>query len=57
MCSGKDSKCSGVKGCVLFLIERNERDEIIGHKSVFVDGKKYKEGEFYKLEKGRVVKA
>ena len=55
--SGRYCKAKGAKGCVLFLIERNDEWEIVAHKSVKVDGKRYKEGVWYQLIHGKVVTA
>ena len=57
MVSGYGGKARGKKGCVLFLIERDENMSIIGHKSLMVDGKRYKEMVYYTLRDGKVVKA
>jgi len=48
---------SGVIGSVLFLIERDGSWNITAHKSLRVDGKKYKADTFYTLRDGKVVEA
>ena len=55
--TGRYGKACGKIGCVLFLIERNDDGEITAHKSIKVDGKRYKEMVYYTLEDGKVVKA
>ena len=53
--SGECGKAKGVKGCVLFLIERANDGSIVSHKSLKIDGKKYKEEVLYTLKGGKVV--
>ena len=57
MVSGYGGRAKGVKGSVLFLIERNDDMEIISHKSLKIDGKRYKENALYTLKDGKVVEA
>ena len=55
--SGRGGKARGKKGCVLFLIERDDEGEITAHKSLKVDGRRYKEMVYYTLEGGKIVEA
>lgn len=50
---GRNSKAKGSKGCYLVLAEYNENGDIINAKMEYVDGKKIKDGIFYKLVDGK----
>lgn len=53
---GKDAKCKGVIGSYIILTEWDYPcEEIIGVKSIYIDGKIYKENTWYVLKNGEVI--
>lgn len=57
MISENDSKAKGGIGSVIVMVERNDGGEITNYKAVQIDGDKYKEDTWYRLEDGEIKEA
>lgn len=54
MISENDSKAKGGIGSVIVMVERNNGGEIVNYKAIQIDGDKYKEDTWYRLEDGEI---
>ena len=54
MISENDSKAKGGIGSVIVMVERNNGREIVNYKAIQIDGDKYKEDTWYRLEDGEI---
>lgn len=54
MISENDSKAKGSIGSVIVMVERNNGGEIVNYKAIQIDGDKYKEDTWYRLEDGEI---
>lgn len=49
-----DGKAKGGMGSVIVMVERNDEGEIVNYKAIQIDGDKYKEDTWYRLEDGEI---
>ena len=54
MISENDSKAKGGIGSLIVMVERNNGREIVNYKAIQIDGDKYKEDTWYRLEDGEI---
>ena len=54
MISENDSKAKGGIGSLIVMVERNNEGEIVNYKAIHIDGDKYKEDTWYRLEDGEI---
>ena len=54
MISENDSKAKGGIGSLIVMVERNNEGEIVNYKAIQIDGYKYKEDTWYRLEDGEI---
>ena len=54
MISENDSKAKGGIGSVIVMVERSNGGEIVNYKAIQIDGDKYKEDTWYRLEDGEI---
>ena len=54
MISENDSKAKGGIGSVIVMVERSNGGEIVNYKAIQIDGDKYKEDTWYRLENGEI---
>ena len=54
MISENDSKAKGGIGSLIVMVERNNEGEIVNYKAIQIDGDKYKEDTWYRLEDGEI---
>ena len=54
MISENDSKAKGGIGSLIVMVERNDEGEIVNYKAIQIDGDKYKEDTWYRLEDGEI---
>ena len=54
MVSENGGRAKGGMGSVIFMVERNDEGEIVNYKAIQIDGDKYKEDTWYRLEDGEI---
>ena len=54
MVSENGGKAKGGMGSVIVMVERNDEGEIVNYKAIQIDGDKYKEDTWYRLEDGEI---
>ena len=57
MVSENGGKAKGGIGSVIVMVERNDEGEIVNYKAIQIDGDKYKEDTWYRLEDGEIKEA
>lgn len=54
MVAGNGTKAKSGIGSVIVMVERNNGGEIVNYKAIQIDGDKYKEDTWYRLEDGEI---
>ena len=54
MVSENGGRAKGGMGSVIVMVERNDEGEIVNYKAIQIDGDKYKEDTWYRLEDGEI---
>ena len=54
MVSENGGRAKGGMGSVIVMVERNDEGEIVNYKAIQIDGDKYKEDTWYRLENGEI---
>lgn len=54
MVAGNGTKAKGGIGSLIVMVERNNEGEIVNYKAIQIDGDKYKEDTWYRLEDGEI---